>query len=226
MKFIKFGIISFIMLNYFALGCATTPGQLSGIPSKSLSKFDQELFTRAIFHQKKGQIEPAIVLWGRFLQKNPNSFSAKYNLGLLYYANDDVSRAIYYFEQGLKLRPVEVQLKINLVRALKIQSAIFEENMEYNEAIEDLRKIIRLSPVEEQEAIERQVEALEDQVFEQVKKSNTMEEYQEFLKKYPQSIENSDEARLWIENKLQGEKMNNQDTLSSNSYLGLETEPR
>jgi tetratricopeptide (TPR) repeat protein len=209
MKFIKLGIISFMMLNYFALGCATTPRQLSDIPSKSLSKFDQELFTRAIFHQKKGQIKPAIVLWERFLQKKPNSFSAKYNLGLLYYANDDVTRAIYYFEQGLKLRPVEVQLKINLVRALKVQSAIFEENMEYNEAIVDLRKIIQLAPVEEREAFERQVEALEDQVFEQVKKSNTMKEYQEFLKKYPQSIGNSDEARLWIENKLQGEKINN-----------------
>ncbi|MBT3514048.1 MAG: hypothetical protein HOB32_06240 [Nitrospina sp.] len=226
MKFIKFGIISFMLLNYFALGCATAPRQLSNIPSNSLSKFDQELFKRAIFHQKKGQIEPAIVLWERFLQKKPNSFPAKNNLGLLYYANDDITRAIYYFEQGLKLRPAEVQLKMNLVRALKIQSAIFEENMEYHEAIMDLRKIIRLSPVEEREAIERQVEALEDQVFEQVKKSNRMEEYQEFLKKYPQSIGNSDEARLWIKNKLQGETMNNQNTLSSNSHSGLETESR
>jgi len=209
MKFFKFGIIGFIILNYIALGCAKAPSQFSDTPSQSLSKFDQELFARAALHQQKGQIDSAIVLWNKFLQRNPNSFEVRNNLGLLYYANDEIVKAIYHYDQGLKLRPREDQLKMNLVRALKVQSAILEENREYDEAIVGLSRIVQLSPAKEQEAIERQIETLEDQIFRQVKKSNSMGEYQEFLKKYPRSPGNSDEARLWIENKLKAKKMGN-----------------
>jgi len=209
MKFFKLGIIFFIVLNYIALGCAKAPDSFSDIPSQPLSKFDQELFARATLHQQKGQIDSAIVLWNKFLQRNPNSFEVRNNLGLLYYANDEIVQAIYQFDQGLKLRPRDDQLKMNLVRALKVRSAILEENREYDEAIVDLIRIVQLSPAKNQEAIERQIEALEDQIFKQVKKSDSMEEYQGFLKKYPRSPENSDEARLWIENKLQSKKIGN-----------------
>jgi len=223
MKFFKFGIICFIMLNYIALGCAKAPSQFSDTPSGSLSKFDRELFARATLHQKRGQIDSAVVLWNKFLQRNPSSFEARNNLGLLYYANDEIIQAIYHFDQGLKLRPREDQLKMNLVRALKVQSAISEENREYDEAIVGLSRIIQLSPAKQQEAIERQIEGLEDQIFKQVKKSDSMEEYQEFLKKYPQSPGNSDEARLWIEKKLQAKKIGNQESLSSDFQPNLAT---
>ena len=226
MKFFKFGIIGFIILNYIALGCAKAPSQFFDTPSQSLSKFDQELFARAALHQQKGQIDSAIVLWNKFLQRNPNSFEVRNNLGLLYYANDEIVKAIYHYDQGLKLRPRADQLKMNLVRALKVQSAILEENREYDEAIVGLSRIVQLSPAKEQEAIERQIEALEDQIFKQVKKSDSMGEYQEFLKKYPRSPGNSDEARLWIENKLKAEKMGNQGSLSSDFQPSLATESR
>ena len=169
MKFFKFGIISFIVLNYLALGCATAPSQFSDYPSSPLSRFDKELFARALLHQQKGQIEPAIVLWNKFLQKNPNSFAARNNLGLLYYANDDITQAIHHFGQGFKLRPEAVQLKMHLARVLKVRAGIFEEDREYDEAIRDLRRVAQLSPVKEREGVERQIEALEDQIFEQVK---------------------------------------------------------
>jgi tetratricopeptide (TPR) repeat protein len=177
-------------------------------------------------HQQKGQLDSAIVLWNKFLQRNPNSFEARNNLGLLYYANDEIVKAIHHYDQGLKLRPREDQLKMNLVRALKVQSAILEENREYDEAIIDLSRVVQLSPAKEQEGIERQIEALEDQIFKQVKKSDSMEEYQEFLKKYPRSLGNSDEARLWIENKLKAKKMGNQGSLSSDFQPSLGSESR
>ena len=224
MKLFKCGIIGFIILNYISFGCTKAPSQFASIPSQSLSTIDQELFTRAAFHQSKGQIDSAILLWSKFLKRNPNSFTARNNLGLLYYANDEIVQAIYYSEQGLKQRPDEVQLKKNLVRALKVQSAIFEENREFDEAIMNLRRVIQLSSAEEQEAFERQVESLEDYIFEQVKRSSSMEQYQEFLKKYPHSLGNSDEARLWIENKVQTEKINNQGSLFSSSQSDLKTE--
>ena len=226
MKFFKFGVIGFIILNFIALGCAKAPSQFSDTPSRSPSKFDQELFARATLHQQKGQIDSAIVLWNKFLQRNPNSFEARNNLGLLYYANDEIVQAIDHFNQGLKLRPRENQLKMNLVRALKVQSAILEENREYDEAIAGLSRIVELSPAKEQEAIERQIEALEDQIFKQVKKSDSMGEYQKFLKKYPRSPGNSDEARLWIENKLKAKKIGNQESLSSDFQPSLATELR
>ena len=226
MNFFKLVIIGFIILNYIVFGCAKAPSQFSDIPSQSLSKFDQELFARAALHQQKGQIDSAIVLWNKFLQRNPNSFEVRNNLGLLYYANDEIVKAIYHYDQGLKLRPREDQLQMNLVRALKVQSAILEENREYDEAIVDLSRIVQLSPAKEQEAIERQIEALEDQIFKQVKKSDSMGEYQEFLKKYPRSPGNSDEAMLWIENKLKAKKMGNQGSLSSDFQPSLATESR
>jgi len=227
MNFFKFGIIGFIILNYIVLGCGKAPpSQFSNIPSQSLSKFDRELFARATLHQLKGQIDSAIVLWKKFLQRNPNSFEVRNNLGLLYYANDEIVKAIYHYDQGLKLRPREDKLKMNLVRALKVQSAILAENREYDEAIMGLSRIVQLSPAKEQEAIERQIEALEDQIFKQVKKSDSMGEYQEFLKKYPRSPGNSDEARLWIENKLKAKKMGNQGSLSSDFQPSLATESR
>ena len=226
MNFFKFGIIGFIILNFIALGCAKAPSQFSDTPSRSPSKFDQELFARATLHQQKGQIDSAIVLWNKFLQRNPNSFEARNNLGLLYYANDEIVQAIDHFNQGLKLRPRENQLKMNLVRALKVQSAILEENREYDEAIAGLSRIVELSPPKEKEGIERQIEALEDQIFKQVKKSDSMGEYQKFLKKYPRSPGNSDEARLWIENKLKAKKMGNQESLSSDFQPSLATESR
>jgi tetratricopeptide (TPR) repeat protein len=224
MKLFKCWIIGFIILNYIGFGCTKAPSQFAAIPSQSLSTIDRELFTRAALHQSKGQIDSAILLWSKFLKRNPNSFTARNNLGLLYYANDEIVQAIYYSEQGLKLRPDEDQPKKNLVRALKVQSAIFEENREFDEAIINLRRIIQLSSAEEQEAFERQVESLEDYIFEQVKRSSSMEQYQAFLKKYPQSLGNSDEARLWIENKVQTEKTNDQDSLFSSSQADIKTE--
>ena len=221
MKLFKCGVIGFIILSCISLGCTKAPSQFAAIPSQSLSTIDRDLFRRAVLHQSKGQIDSAILLWSKFLKRNPNSFTARNNLGLLYYANDEIVQAIYYSEQGLKQRPDEVQLKKNLVRALKVQSAIFEENREFDEAIMNLRRVIQLSSAEEQEAFERQVESLEDYIFEQVKRSSSMEQYQEFLKKYPHSLGNSDEARLWIENKVQTEKISNQDSLFSSSQSDL-----
>ena len=199
MKTFQYDAGVFIVLILLAVGCAKPSSQFLDLPSESMSGFAQDLFSRAIAHQRKGQIEPAIVLWKKFLQKYPNSYEARNNLGLLYYANDEITRAIYQLEQGLKLEPGSVQIKNNLLRALRVEVTILEENKEYDVAIINLRRVAQLSPAKEHEKVERQIEVLEDKIFDQVKKSNLMEEYQEFLKKYPRSPKNSDEARLWIQ---------------------------
>jgi len=188
-----------ILLIFMVIGCAKLSSQFFDMPSKVMLGFDQELFLRAMDHQKKGQIESAVALWKRFLLKYPNSYEARNNLGLLYYADDQIKQAIYQLDLALKLEPGSTRIKGNLLRALKIEVVIHDENKEYDSAILDYKRIAKLSLATEQEKIEREIESLEDKIFEQVKKSNLMAEYLEFLKKYPRSHKNSDEARLWVE---------------------------
>ena len=225
MKTFKFGVKTLITLILLVTACATAPSQFFDSAPGRIPMSDQELFSRALAHQKKGQIEPAIGLWEKFLQKYPQSFEARNNLGLLHYSNDEITLAIYQLEQGLNLEMSSVKIRENLTRALKVRVAILEENKEYDRAVVDLNQIAQFSPIEEQEKIERQIESLEDKIFEQVKKSNLLEEYQGFLEKYPNSPRNSDAARLLIEELQQIEEIKKEDPFSVIPESDLETEP-
>ena len=207
MKTLKYDSILSILLIFMSIGCAKPSSQFFDIPSKVMFGFDQELFSRAMDHQKKGQIESAIALWKRFLLKYPNSHEARNNLGLLYYADDEITKAIYQLGLALKLEAGSNRIKGNLLRALKVEVVIHDENKEYDSAILSYKQIARLSLATEQEKIEREIESLEDKIFEQVKKSNLMDEYLGFLKKYPRSHKNSDEARLWVEKRNKSEQV-------------------
>ena len=111
--------------------CAKPSSQFYESFSGHIPIADQGSFSKAIAHQKKGQIEPAISLWKKFLGKYPNSYEVRNNLGLLYYANDQITQAISQFEQGLNIELGSVKIKDNLLRALKVRVAILEENKEY-----------------------------------------------------------------------------------------------
>ncbi len=225
MKTFKFGVKTLITLILLVTACATAPSQFFDSAPGRIPMSDQELFSRALAHQKKGQIEPAIGLWEKFLQKYPQSFEARNNLGLLHYSNDEITLAISQLKQGLNLEMSSVKIRENLTRALKVRVAILEENKEYDRAVVDLNQIAQFSPIEEQEKIERQIEGFEDKIFEQVKKSNLLEEYQGFLEKYPNSPRNSDEARLLIKELQQIEEIKKEDPFSMIPESDLETEP-
>lgn len=226
MKNSQFGFKTLIILILLVLACAKPPSQFYESAPGRISMVDRELFSKAMTHQKKGQIDSAIGLWKKFLKKHPDSFEARNNLGLLHYANDEITPAIFQFEQGLKLEMGSPKIKDNLLRALKVRVAILEENKEYDSAITDLKKIGQLlSSLGEREKIERQVEDFEDKIFGQVKKSGLLEEYQGFLAKYPNSPRNSDEARLRIEELQQIGEMKETDPFSVIPESDLETEP-
>ena len=205
MKTLKSSNCLVILLIFMSIGCAKPSSQFFDMPSKVMLGFDQKLFSRAMDHQKKGQIESAIALWKKFLLKYPNSYEARNNLGLLYYADDQIKQAIYQLDLALKLEAGSNRIKENLLRALKVEVVIHDENKEYDSAILVYKQIAKLSLATEKEKIEREIESLEDKIFEQVKKSNLMDEYLGFLKKYPRSHKNSDEARLWVEKRNQSE---------------------
>jgi len=225
MKNSQFGFKTLIILILLVSACAKAPSQFYELAPGRISMVDRELFSKAMTHQKKGQIDSSIGLWEKFLKKHPDSFEARNNLGLLHYANDEITLAISQFEQGLELEMGSPKIKDNLLRALKVRVAVLEENKEYDSAITDLKKIGQLSSLGEQEKIERQVEGFEDKIFEQVKKSNLLEEYQGFLEKYPNSPRNSDEARLLIEELQQIEEIKKEDPFSVIPESDLETEP-
>ena len=211
----NFNLSISIILILLIGACAKPSSQFYDSVPKLLPMADQGLFSKAVVHQKKGQIKLAIKLWKKFLDIYPDAYEARNNLGLLYYADDQITMAIAQFEKGLQLESGSAKIQGNLLRALKVRVAILGENKKYDEAIKDLMQITQLSPIKEREKISRQIESFEDKIFEQVKRANSVEEYQKFLEKYPNSPKNSDEAKLWIEKTQRSKESKVNNKLSS-----------
>ena len=205
MKPRNFLVLLLLMVVLWAAACATMPqGQLFETPPVSISLSDHELFTKALAHQKAGETDRAVDLWKKFLENQPRSFEARNNLGLLYYADDRIAQAISQFERALVLKPGSAKIKRLLLGALKVRVAILEENREYDDMIVGLKRIFTLSPEQARGKIALQIEKVEGLIFEQVKKSDTLEEYLAFLEKYPDSPGKSSEARRRVEELRQG----------------------
>ncbi len=205
MKPRNFLVLLLLMVVLWAAACATMPqGQLFETPPVSISLSDHELFTKALAHQKAGETDRAVDLWEKFLENQPRSFEARNNLGLLYYADDRIARAISQFERALVLKPGSAKIKRVLLGALQVRVAILEESREYDDTIVGLKRIFTLSPEQARGKIALQIERVEGLIFEQVKKSDTLEGYLAFLEKYPDSPGKSSEARRRVEELRQG----------------------
>ena len=89
--------VNIIILILLIGACAKPPSQFFNSFSENINTADQALFSRAIAHQKKGQIKTAISIWEKFLGKYPNSYEARNNLGFLYYANNQILSCINFF---------------------------------------------------------------------------------------------------------------------------------
>lgn len=170
---------------------ASAPAEITGA--------DRELFDRALFRQTNNRIQPAIKVWNEFLEKYPRSFEAHNNLGLVYFEDDQVDAAIAELERALSLEPSESKIKNNLIRVLKFKSTLYKEANDYNRAVDTLKRIQEMSSPEQKEKIGFRIEEYEDKAFEQAKRINTLDAYEGFLKRYPDSSKNSGEARRKIE---------------------------
>lgn len=168
-------------------------------PPSQMSKADQELFDRALFRQTNNRLQPAIKVWGQFLEKHPRSFEAHNNLGLVYFEDDQLDAAVIALEKALSLEPSETKIKKNLVRALDFKALLFREANDYNRAVDTLKRVQEISTPEEKEKVGYRIEKYEDKAFEQAKRIDTLEAYQAFLIRYPKSSKNSDTARTKIE---------------------------
>ena len=72
------------------------------------------------------------------------------------------------------------------------------KNKDYETAIEHLERVKKLTDLKGKEKVALKIETLQDLIYEQVKRANTLEDYEAFVAKYPDNPKNSDEARRLI----------------------------
>ncbi len=191
-----------IVLLFEIGGCATRSSLVNPyfeMPPEHMPKVEVELYQRALRQLKNNHMEESIKLWKRFLEHNPRSFRGYNNLGMALYSSDQLVPSINAFEAALALEPFDLKIKDNLKRALKFQVTIQRENKEYEEAIVNLERVKKLTDEpqkKEKEALK--IETLQDLIYEQVKRANTIVDYEAFLAKYPDNPKNSDDARRQI----------------------------
>ncbi len=200
---------SFILLIMLALlaSCAMTQSLRTAgtttpyfqVPPSGISPENSVLFTQALRLQKNNQMRSSFNRWVLFLKSHPRSYEALNNIGLVLYEDDQVDLAIKKFEAAWALEPNDDRIRGNLVRALNFRATMRKEGRDYTGAIKNLKRIAELSGPKEREKIEFYIERLQDRIFAQVKRTNTLQAYQDFINRYPNSPGNSRSARLHIQ---------------------------
>ena len=199
-----FAVRRFLILVFLlgAWSCAKAPQAVNPyfeMPPEHLLISERELFSLALQQKRNNKLKSSIGLWTRFLENNPRSFRGYNNLGMVYYANGQLPLALAAFENGLDLEPFDQKIKENLKRTLRFQVTLLRENKDYDTAIESLKRIAKLSEEPERKKVLLKIHTMVNNIFEQVKRSNSLEEYEVFLAQYPNNPRHSAEARRRIE---------------------------
>ena len=202
MKLFAVWRVSILVFLLWIWSCATPPRAVNPyfemLPEHLLIA-ERELFSLALQQQKNNKLKSSIGLWKRFLANNPRSFRGYNNLGMVYYTNNQLSLALSAFETALDLEPFDHKIKENLKRTLRFQITLLRENKDYDAAIQCLKRIANLSEGAERLKVGLQIQTMVNNIFEQVKRSNSLEDYEAFLAKYPNSPGYSNAARRRIE---------------------------
>lgn len=202
MKLFAVRRLSILVFLFWFWSCATPSRAVNPyfeMPPEHLLIAERELFSLALQKQKNNKLKSSVGLWKRFLANNPRSFRGYNNLGMVYYTNNQLSLALSSFETALDLEPFDHKIKENLKRTLRFQITLLRENKDYDAAIQCLKRITNLSEGAERLKVGLQIQTMVKNIFEQVKRSNSLEDYEAFLAKYPNSPGYSNEARRRIE---------------------------
>lgn len=214
----KFTIGLIFVLLMLLVGCASKPSHFES-PSESISANDRSLFSKALNEQGKGRYEEARTLWTAYLAEHPNSHEAHNNLGMAYFLDDRVGESIPEFESAHKWAPFSERIRDNLSRAYQLQVSVMEENREYDGAIGHLKSLSAISTAMEKEKVLFKIEELDHELFESLKKLNSTEGFENYIKKYP-SGPNAREAKKRLEELQKGSSMSSSED-SSESVAAL-----
>ena len=202
MKLFAVRRLSILVFLFWFWSCATPSRAVNPyfeMPPEHLLIAERKLFSLALQQQKNNKLKSSIGLWKRFLANNPRSFRGYNNLGMVYYTNNQLSLALSAFETALDLEPLDHKIKENLKRTLRFQITLLRENKDYDAVIQFLKRIATLSDGLEHIKVTLKIQTMMNNIFEQVKRSNSLEDYEVFLAKYPNSPRYSNEARRRIE---------------------------
>ena len=219
-KKLTIGLISVLLMLLF--GCASKPSHFES-PSESISANDRSLFSKALNEQGKGRYEEARTLWAAYLAEHPNSHEAHNNLGMAYFMDDRVSESIPEYESAHKWAPFSERIRDNLSRAYQLQVSVMEENREYDGAIRHLKSLSAISTAMEKEKVLFKIEELDHEFFESLKKLNSTEGFENYIKKYPGGP-NAREAKKRLEELQKGSSMSSSEDGSENIAALVEEE--
>ena len=164
------------------------------VPPPDIQVEDNRLYIKALKAQHAGRYTEAMELWKVFLKRHPDSFRGHNNLGRVYYLEDKLGQAVQEFETALDLEPADPRIQQNLGEALRLQASLLYEDKKYDETIQRLRRLRNISKKEDQQGVQIRIEKVEDKIFKQVRGTDTLEGYQDFIKSYPDGL-NADRAR-------------------------------
>ena len=214
------GLISVLLM--LLVGCASKLSYFES-PSESISANDRSLYSKALNEQGKGRYEEARTLWSAYLAEHPNSHEAHNNLGLAYFLDDRVGESIPEFESAHKWAPFSERIRDNLSSAYQVQVSVMEENREYDGAIGHLKSLSTISTAMEKEKVLFKIEELDHELFESLKKLNSTEGFENYIKKYPGGP-NAREAKKRLEELQKGSSMSSSEDSGENIAALVEEE--
>jgi outer membrane protein assembly factor BamD (BamD/ComL family) len=184
-----------LALGLILAGCATKKvSKVYDAPPPAIPSADGNLFEKATRAQEQGQFEEAEKLWKRFMERHPNSYEAHNNLGEVYYLQDKLTQSLKEFDTAFRLEPVSDKIRKNYKRVLEFQLTLLNESREFDRVMEGLKRLKEISLPGDKENIQFKIERIEDKIFEEVRRSDSAQDYREFLNKYPDGV-NGDAAR-------------------------------
>jgi len=131
---------SFLIILAVGLGCRAAARLGKKAASVKIATASVLLLALgALTHSQCYIYENEKTLWRDTLKKNPESFIAHNNLGLLFQADGDFDIAYRHFNRALQLKPDYVEAHNNLAGMLQLQT-------KYDEAISHYRRALRLRP--------------------------------------------------------------------------------
>lgn len=182
MNFKKIGYIA--VLGLAISSCASTKEvaqvpqtQETPKPSETLLNEDQRnefefLFIEGIKQKKLGNLSNAVSIFSRCLEIDPQSAVAMYEMGMLHYANKDLTSASLLLEKATTINPENKWYKLSLAQLYQQRRQFSEAAALYDELIEiepnnpeyHYSKAILLGMDEDYEGALKAYEELEDQV--------------------------------------------------------------